>query len=87
MPTVVAAVVRRKRAFLGVAAARIVGDVGGGGREWTTRLFGCRAIMIAHARASGRFGAMGPAYQWQMQPPVVNAHDAQFLGSVAPPNL
>jgi hypothetical protein len=31
MPTVVAAVVRRKRAFLGVAAARIVGDVGGGG--------------------------------------------------------
>jgi hypothetical protein len=43
--------------------------------------------MIAHARASGRFGAMGPAYQWQMQPPVVNAHDAQFLGSVAPPNL
>jgi hypothetical protein len=87
MPTVVAAVVRRKRAFLGVAAARIVGDVGGGGRDWTTRLFGCRAIMIAHARASGRFGAMGPAYQWQMQPPVVNAHDAQFLGSVAPPNL
>jgi hypothetical protein len=30
MPTVVAAVVRRGRAFSDVAAARVVGDVGGG---------------------------------------------------------
>jgi hypothetical protein len=65
MPTIVAAVVRHWRAFSGVAAARIVGDVGGG-RDGPPRLFGCRAVMIARARAPGRFGAVGSACQWQM---------------------
>jgi hypothetical protein len=54
MPTVVATVVRRGRAFSGDATACLAGDVGGGrgggGRDGLWRLFGCRAIMIARAR-------------------------------------
>jgi hypothetical protein len=64
MPTVVAAVVCGGRAFSGGAAARVVGDVGGGGRrDGAPRPFGCRTVMIAHAHAPGRFGAVGPARQ------------------------
>jgi hypothetical protein len=33
----------------------------GGGRDGPPRPFGCRAVMIARARASGRFGDMVPA--------------------------
>jgi hypothetical protein len=50
MPTVVDAVVRRGHAFSGGATTRVVGDVGGG-RGGPPRLFGCRTVMIAHARA------------------------------------
>jgi hypothetical protein len=73
MPTVVAAVVRCRRTFSGGVATRVVGDVGGGrdGPPWP---FGCRAIMIARARA--RFGSVGPARQWWMQLPAVNARGA-----------
>jgi hypothetical protein len=60
MPTVVAAVTRRGCAFSGDATARVVGDVGCG-RDGPPRLFGCHAVMIAHARAPSRFGAVGPA--------------------------
>jgi hypothetical protein len=63
MPTVVAAVVRRGRAFSGGATARVVGDVGGG-RDGPSRPFGCRAVMITRARAVGRFGNMGPTRRW-----------------------
>jgi hypothetical protein len=59
MPTVVATVVRRGRAFSGDATARVVGVVGGG-RDGPPRLFGCRAVMIARARAPSRFGDVGP---------------------------
>jgi hypothetical protein len=47
MPTIVAVVVRRGRAFSGGATARVVGVVGGG-RDGPPRPFGCRAVMIAH---------------------------------------
>jgi hypothetical protein len=60
MSIVVAAVVRRGRAFLGGAATRRVDDVGGG-RDGPPRPFGCRAVMIAHARTPGRFSVVGPA--------------------------
>jgi hypothetical protein len=63
MPTVVAAVVLDGRTFSGGAAARVVGDMGCG-RDGPPRLFGCRAVMIAHARAPGRFGDVGPTHQW-----------------------
>jgi hypothetical protein len=72
MLTVVAAVVHGKRAFLGGAATRVVGVVG---------------VVIAHARAPGRFGAAGPACPWQTQLPAVNAHTARGLGSMAPLDL
>jgi hypothetical protein len=62
IPTVVATVVRRGRAFSGDATTRVVGVVGGG-CDGPSRLFGCRAIMIAHARTLGRFGVVGPARQ------------------------
>jgi hypothetical protein len=77
MPTVVVVVVCGGRAFSGGAVARVVGDVGGG-RDGAPRPFGCRAVMIAHACTPGRFGAVGPARQWQMQPPAVNARGARF---------
>jgi hypothetical protein len=51
MPTVVAAVVRRGRAFSSVVAARVAGDVGGR-CDGPPRPFGCRAVMIVHARAA-----------------------------------
>jgi hypothetical protein len=62
MPTVVAAVVRRERAFSGDATARVVGDMRADvtGRRGPS---GCRAVMIARARAPGHFGDMGPARQ------------------------
>jgi hypothetical protein len=50
MPKVVAAVVRRGRALSGVAVAHVVGDMGCG-RDGPPWLFGCRAVIIAHARA------------------------------------
>jgi hypothetical protein len=62
LPTVVAAIVRRGCAFSGGAAACIVGDVGCG-RDGLPWLFDCRAVMIAHARAPGRFGMVGSARQ------------------------
>jgi hypothetical protein len=78
MSTVVAVVVRGRRVFSGSAAARVVGAVGGR-CDRPPRPFGYRAAMIAHARATGRFGAVGPACQWQMQPPAVNAHGVWFV--------
>jgi hypothetical protein len=63
MPTVVAADVCGGRAFSSGAAACVVGDVAGG-RDGAPRPFGCRAIMMAHARAPNCFGAVGPARQW-----------------------
>jgi hypothetical protein len=86
MPIVVVAVVCGARAFLGGAAERVVGDVGGG-RDGAPRPFGFRAVMIVHARAPSHFGAVGPARQWQMQPPAVNTRDACSFGSAAPPDL
>jgi hypothetical protein len=47
MPTAVATVVRRGRAFSGDATTRVVGDVGGG-RDGPPRLFDCCVVMIAH---------------------------------------
>jgi hypothetical protein len=84
MPTVVAVIVRGRRAFSGGATVRVVGGVGGG-RDGMPRPFGCRAVMIA--RTPGRFGVVGSARQWQMHPPAVNAHDARGSGSAAPPDL
>jgi hypothetical protein len=34
--------------------------------------------MIARARASYHFGMVGPARQWQMQPPAFNARGVRF---------
>jgi hypothetical protein len=59
MPKVVAAVVRRGRAFSGDATMRVVGIVGGG-RDGPPWLFGCRAVMITCARTPGRFSVVGP---------------------------
>jgi hypothetical protein len=50
MPTVVAAVAGGRHVFSGDATARVVGDVGGG-CNGPPRPFGCRAVMIARARA------------------------------------
>jgi hypothetical protein len=86
MPTVVAVIMHGGRAFSGGATARVVGDVGGG-RDGSPRPFDCHAAMIAHARAPYRFGMVGPAHQWQMQPPAVNARGARGLGSAAPLDL
>jgi hypothetical protein len=61
MPTVVDGVVCRGRAFSGDATVRVVGVVGGG-RDGPPSLFGCRAVMIARARAPGHFGHVGPAH-------------------------
>jgi hypothetical protein len=60
MPTVVAVVVRRGRAFSGDATARVVGDVGGG-RDGPQQSFGCHAVMITRARTPGHFGVVRPA--------------------------
>jgi hypothetical protein len=86
MPTVVVAVVRRGRAFSSDATARVVGDVGGG-RDRPPRPFGCRGVMIARARAPGRFGDVGPARQRQMRLPAVIARSTRGLGSIAPLDL
>jgi hypothetical protein len=77
MPTVMAAVVCGGRAFSGGAAARIVGNMGCR-RDGPPRPFSCRAVMIAHERAPGRFGVVGLTCQWQMQSPAVNVHGARF---------
>jgi hypothetical protein len=61
MPTVMAVVVRCGRAILGNAAARVVGDVGGG-RDGPPRLFGCRAAMIARALFRCRGARLSVAY-------------------------
>jgi hypothetical protein len=63
MAAVVTAVVRCGRAFSGDATASVVDDMGGG-RDGASWPFGCCAVMIAHARASGCFGAVGSACQW-----------------------
>jgi hypothetical protein len=60
MPTVVAALARRGRAFSGDATAHVVGDVGGG-RDGPPWLFGYRTVMITRVRAPGRFSVVGPA--------------------------
>jgi hypothetical protein len=86
MPTVVAAVVRRGCAFSGDATARVVGDVRGR-RDGPPRPFVCRTVMIARARAPGRFGDVGPARQWWMWLRVVNACGARGSGSTAPLDL
>jgi hypothetical protein len=86
MTTVVAVIVRGGRTFSGGAAARIVGDVGGG-RDGAPRPFSCRTVMIARAHSSSRFGTVGPVCQRQTRSPAVNAHDARGFGSAAPPDL
>jgi hypothetical protein len=86
MDIVAAAIVRGGRAFSGGAATCIVGDVGGRS-DGASRPFGCCAVMITHAHASGCFGTVGPACQWQTKLPVVNARGARGLGSAAPPDL
>jgi hypothetical protein len=48
-----------------------------GGHDGAPRPFGCCAIMIAHARTSGRFSTMGPVYQRQTMSPTVNARGAR----------
>jgi hypothetical protein len=50
----------RGRAFSGGAAAQSGRRVGGG-RDGPPRPFGCRVVMIAHARTPGCFGVVGPA--------------------------
>jgi hypothetical protein len=80
-----AVIMRGGRAFSGGAAARVVGDVGAG-RDGAPRPFGCRAVMIAHARV-WLFQHGGPACQWQTMPPAVNACGARGFGSAAPPDL
>jgi hypothetical protein len=62
MPKVEAAVMRRGRAFSGDATAHVVGDMGGR-HDGPPRPFGCRAVMIARARAPDRFGDVGPDRQ------------------------
>jgi hypothetical protein len=59
MTTVVVAVVRCGRAFSGGTTALVLGDVGGR-RDGPPRPFGCRAVMIAHARASCGLDVVGP---------------------------
>jgi hypothetical protein len=86
MPTVVAVIVRGGHAFSGGATTRIVGDVGDG-RDGAPRPFSFRAVMIAHARTSDRFGAVGPACWWQTKPPAVNACGARSFGSATPADL
>jgi hypothetical protein len=83
MAAVVAVVVRDRRAFPGGTAARVVDDVGGR-RDEVPRPFGCRAVMIARARSSGRFGAVWPVFQRQTRSPAVNAHGTRGFGSAAP---
>jgi hypothetical protein len=63
MPTVVAAVARGGRTFLGDATAHVMGDVGGG-RDGLSRPFGCRAVMITRALARSHLSDVGPARQW-----------------------
>jgi hypothetical protein len=65
MAAIVTAIVRGGHAFSGGAAARVVDDVGGG-RDGALQPFGYHTVMIVHAHTSGYFGAVGPAYQWQM---------------------
>jgi hypothetical protein len=72
MAAVVAAVVRSGRAFSGSTAVSVVDDVGGG-CDGVPQPFGCRAVMIAHARAPDCFSSVGPAGQRQTVSPAVNA--------------
>jgi hypothetical protein len=76
MAAVMAAVMRSGRAFSGGATTHIVGDVGGG-RDGASQPFGSCAIMIAHARVSGRFSTVGPVGQRQAALPAVNACGAR----------
>jgi hypothetical protein len=61
MPTVAAVVMRRGHAFSGDAAARVVGDVGGG-RDGPLRLFGCHAVMIVRAPFRRRGACLSAVY-------------------------
>jgi hypothetical protein len=72
MAVVVAAVERSGCTFSGGASVGVVDDVGGG-REGASRPFGCHTVMIAHARAPGRFNTVGPVGQRHTVLPVVNA--------------
>jgi hypothetical protein len=76
MPTVVAAVVRCGRAFSGVAAARVVGDVGG-----------YRAAMIARMCAPGRSDRGGARSSLTGAVTCTNARIACGSGSVDPMDL
>jgi hypothetical protein len=62
MVAAMATVVRSGRGFSGGATAHVVDDVGGR-RDGVPRPFGCRAVMITHARLSGRFNTVGAASQ------------------------
>jgi hypothetical protein len=70
------AVVRSERAFSGGTVVRVVGNVGGG-CDGAPRPFGSHAVMIAHARASGRFSTVGPVGQRQAASPAVSARGAR----------
>jgi hypothetical protein len=80
------AVVRSGRAFSGGTAASIVDDAGGG-LDVASRPFGCRAVMIACARTSGRFGTVGPVCQRQTRSPAVNACGAHSFRERGSPDL
>jgi hypothetical protein len=87
MPTVVAAVVHHGRAFSGGATASVVGNVGGG-RDGPPRPFGCRAVMIACARAPGRLATWGPLISGRcgyLQ--LMHAARVRGLGSTTPLDL
>jgi hypothetical protein len=86
MAAVMAAVMHGGRAFSGVAAASVVGNLGGG-RDGAPRPFGCCAVMIAHARTSYRFSTVGPVCQQRTIPPAVNACGARGSREHGPPDL
>jgi hypothetical protein len=86
MAAVAAAVVHGGRAFSGVAAVSVVGDLGGG-HDGAPRPFGCCAVMIAHARTSYRFSTVGPVYQRHTILPAVNACGARGSREHGPPDL
>jgi hypothetical protein len=86
MAAAMAAVVRSGRTFSDSAGAHVVDDIGGR-HDGVPRPFGCRAVMIARARASDRFNAVGPASQRQIVSPVVNARDARGSWERGSPDL
>jgi hypothetical protein len=73
MTSVMAAAVRSGRAFSGGAARATWGD----GRDGALRPFGCRAVMIAHARVRGLFSVVGPDGRRLMALPAFNRRGAR----------